>query len=160
MIHSVVGILFGSVLLSCFLISVFAADARGHEITIYRDTYGVPHIYGDSEEAAAFGQGYAQAADRLETLLKAYLKVQGKMAKVFGEGWMEHDYIQRVCRHAEISRQRYAELSPETRKFIEYFVAGVKRYMTEHPEKVPPWAEEPEPYQIVALARYVIWGWP
>lgn len=143
----------------CLLVSVFAADAR-ERITIYRDTYGVPHIYGDSEAAAAFGQGYAQAEDRLETLLKAYLKAQGEMAKAFGEEWVEHDYLQRVWRHAEISRQRYGELSPDTRKIIEHFVAGVKRYMTEHPEKVPPWAEEPRPYHIVALARYVIWGWP
>jgi len=120
----------------------------------------VPHIYGDSEEAAAFGQGDAQAEDRLETLLKAYLKARGRMARAFGEKWVEHDYIQRLCRHEEISRQRYGELDPGVRRIIEHFVAGVKRYMAEHPERVPSWAEEPEPHHPVALARYVIWGWP
>lgn len=151
---------FGALLLTCFGALVFSADASGGEVTIYRDTYGVPHIYGDSEEAAAFGQGYAQAEDRLETLLKAYLKAQGKMAKAFGEEWLEEDYIQRVCRHGEVSREKYDELNPDVRKFVEYFVAGVKRYMSEHPEKVPAWAEEPEPYHVVALARYSIYGWP
>jgi len=160
MIHSIVGIFFGTLSFLCLLASAFAAATVGHEVTIYRDIYGVPHIYGDSDEAVAFGQGYAQAEDRLETVLKAYLKAQGKMAKAFGEDWVEHDYIQRVWRHAEISRQRYDELSPDTRKFIEYFVAGIKHFMSEHPERVPSWAEQPEPHHVVALARYVIWGWP
>ncbi len=160
MIYSAFGILFGTLFFLSLLTSALAADVSGQKVTIYRDTYGVPHIYGDSEAAAAFGQGYAQAEDRLETVLKAYLKAQGKMAKAFGEGWIEQDYIQRVCRHAEISREKYDELSPDVRKLIEYFVAGIKHYMAEHPEKVPAWAEEPEPYHILALGRYAIYGWP
>ena len=95
MIHSILGILF----FMCFLVLAFAVDARCQEVTIYRDTYGVPHIYGDSEEAVAFGQGYAQAEDRLNTLLKAYLKARGRMAKAFGEDWLEHEYIKRAFRH-------------------------------------------------------------
>lgn len=157
MIHP---ILLCILLLAYFTTSVYAADAQGREVTIYRDTYGVPHIYGDSEEAAAFGQGYAQAEDRLETLLKAYLKARGRMAKAFGEDWLEHDYIKRAFRHDEISREGYGKLSSDVRKFIEHFIAGVKLYMSEHPEKVPAWAEEPEPYHVVAMARHVIWGWP
>ena len=153
--YFIAGIIFLSL-----LVTAFSADAAEQKVTIYRDAYGVPHIYGDTEEAAAFGQGYAQAEDRLETLLKAYLKAQGKMAKVFGEEWLEEDYIQRMCRHGAVSRERYEELSPEARRFVEHFIAGVKYYMAEHPEKVPAWAEEPEPYHVVALARYVIYGWP
>ncbi|HET7071695.1 MAG TPA: penicillin acylase family protein, partial [Nocardioides sp.] len=34
-------------------------------VTIYRDQHDVPHIYGDTDRAAAFGAGYAQAEDRL-----------------------------------------------------------------------------------------------
>lgn len=157
--YSAVMVLFFVLLFTSFFVLESNATASD-KVTIYRDTYGVPHIYGDSEKAVAFGQGYAQAEDRLETVLKAYLKAQGKMAKAFGEDWVEHDYIHRVFKHAEISRQRYAELSSETREYIEYFIAGIKSYMQEHPDKVPSWAEEPEPYHVVALARYVIWGWP
>ncbi|MDT4919905.1 MAG: hypothetical protein QOI15_807, partial [Pseudonocardiales bacterium] len=29
-------------------------------VTIYRDTHGVPHIYGDTDQTLAFGAGYAQ----------------------------------------------------------------------------------------------------
>ena len=32
--------------------------------------------------------------------------------------------------------------------------------MQDHPEQVPAWAPKLEPWQVVALARYIIWGWP
>ncbi|MFQ6042339.1 MAG: penicillin acylase family protein, partial [Candidatus Poribacteria bacterium] len=121
-----------------FLITlIWSAVAYGQsdqQVTIYRDNYGVPHIYGDSEEVVAYGHGYAQAEDRLETLLKAYRKAEGTMAEAFGEEFIEHDYRQRMLGHAEVSKRRYDELKPRTRKVIEYFLAGVKDYMREHPD--------------------------
>ncbi|HVS67644.1 MAG TPA: penicillin acylase family protein, partial [Mycobacteriales bacterium] len=35
------------------------------DVKIVRDSHDVPHIYGATDEAAAFGAGYAQAEDRL-----------------------------------------------------------------------------------------------
>src|SRR5215467_45700 len=34
-------------------------------VVIYRDTHDIPHIYGKTDAALAFGAGYAQAQDRL-----------------------------------------------------------------------------------------------
>ena len=36
-----------------------------HDVTIYRDEWGVPHIYASTEEDAIFAMGYCQAQDRL-----------------------------------------------------------------------------------------------
>src|SRR3954453_4283139 len=35
------------------------------DVTIVRDNYGVPHIYGSTRDGAEFGIGYATAEDRL-----------------------------------------------------------------------------------------------
>ena len=32
--------------------------------------------------------------------------------------------------------------------------------MKEHPKEVPAWAPKLEPWQIIALSRFIIWGWP
>ena len=32
-------------------------------VTIYRDTYGVPHVFGRTDASTAFGFAYAQAED-------------------------------------------------------------------------------------------------
>jgi len=43
---------------------------------------------------------------------------------------------------------------------MEAYLEGVKLYMRRHPERVPPWAPELEPWMLAALGRYIIWGWP
>ena len=148
------------ILLCIALIPICSPAVASENVTIYRDTWGVPHIYGDSESAVLYGQGYAQAEDRLGTMMKSYRKAVGTMAEAFGQDWVEHDYRQRVFEHKKMARKHYHTLAPEVRRCIEAFVAGVKAYMAEHPEEVPDWAVEPEPYHIVAFARYFIWGWP
>ncbi|HVW81685.1 MAG TPA: penicillin acylase family protein [Mycobacteriales bacterium] len=42
-----------------------SAQYPAGEVKIVRDQHDVPHIYGATDEAAAFGAGYAQAEDRL-----------------------------------------------------------------------------------------------
>jgi acyl-homoserine lactone acylase PvdQ len=140
--------------------SINVSANKEREIEILRDEFWVPHIFARTLEDAAFASGYVQAEDRLEELLKNYRKAEGTMAEVFGPEWLRHDYIQRVWKHAAISREKYMSVSPKMRACMEAFQAGVKQYMKEHPEKVPKWAPELHPSQIVALGRYIIWGWP
>ena len=46
------------------------------------------------------------------------------------------------------------------RACIEAYQDGVKQFMKEHPEQVPGWAQEIHPWDVIALGRYIIWGWP
>jgi len=134
--------------------------AHAAHVTILRDEYGVPHIFAQDAAGAAFGSGYAQAEDRLEEMLKNYRRAEGTMAEAFGPEFFRDDWRQRVWRHRQVSEQHYRELSPRSREMIEAFQAGVRQYMHEHPERVPAWAPKLEPWQLVALGRYIIWGWP
>src|SRR6266567_4610459 len=130
------------------------------EATIYRDEFGIPHVFAPNLESAAYAVGYAQAEDRLEELLKNYRKANGTMSEVFGPEYFKHDLIQRMWRHAEISREKYGQVSPKMRAVMEAYHGGIKRFMKEHPEQVPAWAQEIHPWDVVALGRYIIWGWP
>lgn len=134
--------------------------ANAAHVTILRDEYGVPHIFADDAAGAAYGSGYAQAEDRLEELLKNYRRAAGTMAEAFGPEFFRDDWRQRIWRHRQVSEQHYKELSPRSREIIEAYQAGVRQYMKEHPEQVPAWAPKLEPWQLVALGRYIIWGWP
>ena len=59
-------------------------ERLARSMTIYRDAFGVPHIVGDTEEAAFFGYGYAQAEDHLERMMLQYRDAQGRRAEVEG----------------------------------------------------------------------------
>jgi len=139
---------------------LLATFCFAEKVTIYRDEWGVPHIYAQTEEGVAYGLGWAQAEDRLEQLLKNYRLAAGTMAEVFGEQWIEHDWQQRFVGHEEVSRRRYRELPAKIRAIIEAYQQGVKDYMKQHPEQVPAWAPKIEPWQVVALGRYIIFNWP
>lgn len=136
------------------------AETAPEPITIYRDYFGVPHIYANTAEGAVFGVGYAQAEDRLEELLLNYMKAAGRMAEVFGPDWYTHDVRQRMWRHEAKSRELYHTKSEKIRGITEAYQAGIKLYMERHPHEVPDWAPEIEPWQVSALGRYIIWGWP
>ncbi len=140
--------------------SVTKGSAKSGSAEILRDEFGIPHVFASTLEDAAFAIGYAQAEDRLEELLKNYRKAEGTMSEAFGQEWFRHDYRQRIWQHAAISRERYNQVSPKMRASIEAYQEGIKRFMAEHPEQVPKWAPELHPSQVIALGRYIIWGWP
>ncbi|MEK6287536.1 MAG: penicillin acylase family protein [Acidobacteriota bacterium] len=150
--------------ISLSLLLPFSAHSKttrtNDEATIYRDEYGIPHVFAQTLEAASFAVGYAQAEDRLEELLKNYRRANGTMAEVFGPDSYRSDLIQRMWRHSEISREKYNEVSPKMRAGIEAYIDGVKTFMREHPDQVPAWAQEIHPWDVIALGRYIIWGWP
>src|SRR5436190_5669093 len=124
-------------LICCSMLLLSKMPAAGaKEITIYRDEFGIPHVFADSLEGAAYAVGYAQAEDRLEELLKNYRKANGTMAEVFGPAFYRQDVIQRMWRHSEISHDKYKEVSPKMRGVIEAYQEGIKHFMNEHPEQV------------------------
>jgi acyl-homoserine lactone acylase PvdQ len=133
---------------------------KPEEVTIYRDDFGIPNIFAPTEEGVAYGMGYAQAEDRLEEVLRQYRRAEGTMAEAFGPDFIRHDYRQRLWRHRAVAEANYPRLSAKLRGIIEAYQAGIRRYMKEHPKEVPAWAPELRPWQVVALGRYIIWGWP
>ncbi len=144
----------------CLALLCFAVAQGAEKVRILRDEFGVPHIFARTAAGAFHASGYAQAEDRLEEIMRNYRKAEGTMAEAFGAEWFQHDYRQRLWRHREVAQANYGRLRPELRAGVEAFLAGMERYMREHPEQVPAWAPKLEPWRVIALGRYIIWGWP
>jgi len=152
--------LFAAVLvLLLWAVSVTTA-AVAESVTIYRDEFGVPHVYAHSLEGAAFAVGYAQAEDRLEELLRNYRKAAGTMSEAFGSDHFRHDYRQRMWQHQRIARDKFGQLNPKVQSTCKAYIQGVGKFMADHPEQVPAWAPVLHDYDPVMLSRYIIWGWP
>ena len=47
-------------------------------VTIYRDSYGVPHVHGITDKDAAYGLAWAHAEDDFETIQYTFLPAVGK----------------------------------------------------------------------------------
>src|SRR5688500_16896985 len=108
-------------------------------VTIDRDTNGVPHILAASEEAAAFGFGYAQAEDHAEELARRLIAARGQEARFFGDEGISNDLAIARFDNINASRRALDEVSPLYRRILEAFAAGVNLYVAQHRDRLPSW---------------------
>ena len=54
-------------------------------VTIIRDNWGIPHIYGRTDADAVFGLMYAECEDNFKGIEQNYLYQLGRLAEVDGE---------------------------------------------------------------------------
>ena len=149
------------------LVAACAPPGGGEDATVYRDTWGVPHIYAESAEAGLYASGWAMAEDRLSQLLENYLFGLGEYAGAFGPGnndaWVRSDLESRMWDHYGTAKRHYeAKLNPELRRHLAAFIAGINDYLDAHPDEVPDWwGDRPvDVYMPVAFSRQFIWSWP
>jgi acyl-homoserine-lactone acylase len=154
--------------------------APAGSVNIYRDTFGVPHLYAEREEDGFWGHGYTTAEDHLEGVLIFYLYLKGELAKAFGPGHVDFknvsvrslppgvslplgeiddtvasDLAAKRWRHLEDARQNFSTLDPQLQSNLRAYIEGVERYMADHPELVPDWAPELEPALPLAGASVI-----
>src|SRR5258706_10810100 len=59
------------------------AETLARAVTIYRDSYGVPHVFGPTDASCVFGYLYAQAEDNFWQVEDNYLCSLGRAAEVY-----------------------------------------------------------------------------
>jgi acyl-homoserine lactone acylase PvdQ len=60
-------------------------------VTVYRDGLGIPHIYADTDAAAAYALGYVTAEDRLWHMDLLRHAGQGRLSEILGTDFLETD---------------------------------------------------------------------
>jgi acyl-homoserine lactone acylase PvdQ len=116
-------------------ISRFRREAAA--VTIIRDNWGVPHIYGKTDADAVFGLMYAQCEDNFKGLEQNYLYQLGKQAEADGEKSLYTDVtLQLVADSADAIRD-YKASAPGFKKLMDAFADGINYYLYKHPEVKP-----------------------
>ena len=132
---------------------------RPGEVLIQRDRWGVPHIYGQSMPAVAFGAGYAQAEDHLDGLMRLFLKARGELSRVEGPSALAEDKIQRTLMHREIVERTWNAVPQPSRDYYQAFAEGINRYIETHAQEKQPayWklaAQDVATYLRFTIMRY------
>ena len=138
-------------LILAVLISQAALDAG--EATLYRDQWGVPHIWADDFGAAGYAVAHAQCEDTLQNVIYCLHAGVGRRTEFSGESALNSDWHARKLRHTHFAEQAWPKLDPALRRMIEGFCAGVNDYMNRHPEELPVPIDEVTPIQVVAWHR-------
>jgi acyl-homoserine-lactone acylase len=129
-------------------------DALARTVTIYRDRYGVPHVFGRTDASTVFGFAYAQAEDNFWRVEENFIYALGRAAEVNGERRLAHSRLNRALEIPRLVREEYSRLDRRMRDLCDAFAAGFNYYIAKHPETPPRLLNRIEPWYTLAFIRY------
>jgi acyl-homoserine lactone acylase PvdQ len=127
-------------------------DLDSGKTVVYRDLWGVPHIYAPTVEAGLYAMGWAQAQDRPEELLKNMLRGMGQLASVEGPNALDLDRVALMLDVYAGSQAASDRISPEVRRHLQAFVRGINSFYEHHPADVPSWWRERQVDEFMVIA--------
>lgn len=108
--------------------TVAALDA---DVTVHRDEWGVAHVYGDTLEDVARGQGYVHAQDRFWEMDVRRHTTAGRLSELFGEGQVGTDRFIRTLGWRRVAEAELPLLDDTTTRLLEAYAEGVNAYLAD-----------------------------
>ena len=122
----------------------------GEAVTIYRDTFGVPHVFAETVGALYFGFGYAMAEDRLFQIEHLKRAASGRMAEMIGPAALAADKgVRTILDSDESYLDNLRSQDSETQLIYEAYVDGVNQYIAEAKEN--PDAKLPKEFPALGI---------
>ncbi|WP_339700390.1 acylase [uncultured Roseivirga sp.] len=133
-------LLFISILYSCqpkATDEVSQWEAQAENVTIIRDDFGVPHIYGKTDADAVFGLLYAQCEDDFARVERNYVWATGRLAEMEGEDALYSDLRARLYMTVEEAKAAYDASPKWLQELCDAYADGINYYLHTHPEVQP-----------------------
>lgn len=134
------------------------------EVKIYRDEWGIPHIYANSMEDAFFAQGYAHAQDRLFELDLSRRAVRGELSEIFGKDFLDTDKFFLSVGFYRAAGDSEKILTPEGKKYLQSYADGVNAFINENKDNLPLeftlLGYKPDQWKVadsLAIGKYMSW---
>jgi len=104
-------------------------------VTVFYDTYGIPHIYGKTESDAFRALGYVHAQDRLWQMELLRRVGRGGLSEVFGEELLPTDKFFIALGIIDASKAAVTELKKDQQMMIltEAYLDGINQFIAEGP---------------------------
>ncbi|HEV3251693.1 MAG TPA: penicillin acylase family protein, partial [Puia sp.] len=138
------GLLFFHILISVFSqAQQFSAQEisryqkRAKNVTIYKDNWGIPHVYGKSDADAVFGLLYAECEADFKRVEKNYLEMLGRQSEAYGEAYLLNDLQIRLIEDSSDAIKDYQKCPLWMQKLLDAFADGVNYYLFKHPDVKP-----------------------
>ncbi len=108
-----------------------------NEVEIIRDSFGMPHIYAQSDQDAYFALGFCQAQDRLFQMDLARRAGQGRLSEILGTSLIKVDKLFRTLNAALPTKDWEKKMAPESLNALEAFSAGVNHFLETNESPLP-----------------------
>jgi acyl-homoserine-lactone acylase len=129
-----------------------------HRVTIMRDKWGIPHVFGKTDADAVFGMLYAQAEDDFNRVELNYINAMGRLAEVEGEAEIWRDLRMKMYITPADMKAKYAASPEWLKKLMTAFADGLNFYLYSHPEVKPRLITRFEPWMALSFSEGSIGG--
>ena len=109
-------------------------------VEVFRDTWGVNHIYAKNQQDLFFAQGYCAARDRLFQFEVWRRQASGTAAEILGPGELDRDIGARLFQYRGDLQEDLRFYHDDGVAIIQAYVDGINAYIDEvmeHPEQLP-----------------------
>ena len=104
------------------------------EVVIHRDRWGIPHVFGKTDNATTFGLAYAHAEDDFPLIQGSLVAARGQLARLkLAKISIVNDYLVRLLGIGEKADRQYRAMPPSFRKFLDAYAEGLNYYAHHHP---------------------------
>ena len=132
--------------------------ASAQRVTILRDKWGIPHIYGQTDADTVFGMLYAQAEDDFNRIELNYINAMGRLAEVEGEKEIWRDLRMKMYIRPDDMQAKYAASPAWLKNLMNAFADGLNYYLHTHPEVKPKLLTRFEPWMALTFSEGSIGG--
>jgi len=139
-------------------IDVARWQQQARQVTITRDTWGVPHISGKTDADVVFGLLYTQCEDDFDRVEMNYIDAIGRLAEVEGESALYHDVRARLFMDSTQAIALYKKSPLWMRNLLDAFADGTNYYLHTHPGVKPKLLTQFRPWMPLMFSEGSIGG--
>lgn len=150
-------------LIAILLIPVGTASGQSHmekmaeSVTIMRDRFGVPHVFGPTDASVVFGFAYARAEDEFPRIETHYIYATGRLSELAGESAAGWDILHRALEINRLSKEEYKNAGSDIRALCDAFAHGINYFLLKNPDIKPQLLTRFEPWFPMASGR-IMWS--
>ncbi len=133
-------------------------EATSKRVTIIRDNWGIPHIYGKTDADVVFGAIFAQAEDDFHRVERNYVNSMGRLAEVLGEKELYRDLRMKLFIDPVEMKRLYATSPVWLKKLMDSWADGLNYYLYTHPNTKPELITKFEPWMALTFSEGSIGG--
>jgi acyl-homoserine lactone acylase PvdQ len=137
---------------------IAALEQEAHNVTIIRDNWGVPHVYGKTDADAVFGVIYAQAEDDFNRIERNYLNGMGRLAEAEGEAEIYRDLRMRLFIDPADMKEKYDASPAWLKTLMSAWADGLNYYLYKHPQVKPRVITRFDPWMALTFTEGSIGG--
>src|SRR5512132_2042226 len=121
-------------------------EKQAQNITIVRDDWGIPHVYGKTDADAVFGVMYAQAEDDFNRVETNYLNSMGRLAEAEGQAEIYRDLRMKLFIDPADMQAQYEKSPAWLKALMTAHADGLNYYLHTHPGVKPRVIKRFEPW--------------